>query len=339
MDLTETLVLKRCEVAQLLSIEDCIKAVEQAFELYGEGKAMTPKVLGIHAGEGGFHIKAGILGLSRNYFVSKLNANFPNNTKQHGLPTIQGVVIVCDAHNGRLLALMDSIEITILRTGAATAVAANYLALSNVNTVTVCGCGNQGNISLKALMKVRTPKKVFAFDINENQVQVFCNSFEDQIEVLPVSSVNLSKAIKQSEICIACTPSRQPFIDKRDVKPGTFIAAVGADSEDKQELCSELLATAKIVTDLTNQAAAIGELHHAIKQGIISAGNVYAELGEIVAKKKVGRESNDEIIVFDSTGMALQDVAAAAIVYEKAMANKTGMKIDFAERGRNIVAQ
>src|SRR5204863_7570503 len=106
-----------------------------------------------------------------------INANFPSNSKQYGLPTIQGVTVVCDGVNGRLLSLMDSIEITIIRTGAATAVAAKYLALPDAKIVTICGCGNQGRISLKALMKVRQLKKVFAFDIDEVQTQNFSKNF------------------------------------------------------------------------------------------------------------------------------------------------------------------
>jgi len=133
-----TLLLTRREVAALLNIEECIKAVENAFKLYGEGKTAPPGILGIHAHDGGFHIKAGLLDVGRNYFVAKTNANFPQNMPRFGLPTIQGLIIVCDAENGYPLAVMDSIEITILRTGAATAVAAKYLARADSH---VAGCG------------------------------------------------------------------------------------------------------------------------------------------------------------------------------------------------------
>src|SRR6185436_7995135 len=118
MEKTETLLLTRSDVAKLLTITECMVAVEKAFGLYAEGKTMPPKVLGIHVRNGGFHIKAGVLGPDKTYFAAKTNANFPDNPKQNGLPTIQGVIIVCDGTNGRLLSLMDSIEITILRTGA-----------------------------------------------------------------------------------------------------------------------------------------------------------------------------------------------------------------------------
>jgi len=328
---TDTLLLTRNDVAELLSVDECIDAVEHVFKLYGEGKTLPPKILGIHTTDGGVHIKAGILNLKRTYFVTKINANFPGNTNQYGLPTIQGIVVLCDGDNGRLLSLMDSIEITIIRTGAATAVAAKYLALTNAKIVTICGCGNQGKISLTALMKVRDIKKVFAYDIDECKTQNFQKEFINETEVVPITPIYLGNALMQSDICVTCTPSKHPFIDKGYIRPGTFIAAVGADSEHKQELYSDLLTTNKVVTDLTEQAASIGELHHAIRQEKISADHVYAELGEVVANKKPGRESDEEIIIFDSTGIALQDVAAAAIVYEKAMTKGMGIKMNFAE--------
>ena len=162
MEITETLFLKRRDVAELLTMDECIATVENAFWLHAEGSVLPPKVLGIHAENGGFHVKAGILGSERIYFAAKVNANFPGNQKLYGLPTIQGIIVIYDAMNGRLLALMDSIEITILRTGAATAVAAKYLAPVNAKTATICGCGNQGRISLKALMKVRKIEKAYA---------------------------------------------------------------------------------------------------------------------------------------------------------------------------------
>jgi alanine dehydrogenase len=164
---TETLLLKRRDVAGLMTIEQCMTAVEQAFKLFSLGEAQPPGVLGIHAENGGFHIKAGIMHFRKNYFVAKTNANFPENNKKNGLPTIQGVISVFDADNGKLLALMDSIEITVLRTGAATAVAAKWLAKENAKTITICGCGNQGRVSFRAVMKVRPIDRVFVFDVDE----------------------------------------------------------------------------------------------------------------------------------------------------------------------------
>jgi len=325
----QTLLLSRGEVAALLSIDDCMNAVENAFRLHAEGKTMSPKLLGIHTVDGGFHIKAGIMGLARNYFVAKINANFPNNARQHNLPTIQGIVIVSDASDGRLLALIDSIEMTIIRTGAATAIAAKWLSRTESNVATICGCGNQGRISLVALTRMRKLEKLFAFDTDESQIRKFMKEFGSLLTIIPVSIDELSTALRQSDIVVTCTPSKKPFIHPKDIKPGTFIAAVGADSEEKQELFADLLVTNKLVVDIAEQSAAIGELHHAIAGGLITIHDIHAELGSIIAGKKAGRESDDEIIIFDSTGTALQDIAAAAIIYENAVAKGMGAKINF----------
>jgi alanine dehydrogenase len=331
----DTLLLKRNDVASLLSIDECMDAVEKAFCYHATGKAMPPKVLGLHSDNGGFHIKAGILGFEKKYFVAKINANFPGNPKENGLPTIQGVIVVSDAVNGRLLALMDSIEITIIRTGAATGVATKYLALPNASVATICGCGNQGRVSLQSLLKTRKLKKVFAFDTDSNQTAKFRHEFEKETDIIPVNSNGLSSALSQSHIVVTCTPSKKPFIEAKDIMPGTFIAAVGADNEDKQELFPDIIASNKIVADISEQSSTIGELHHAIKQGLIRIEDIHGELGAIIAGKKCGRVSDNEIIIFDSTGTALQDVAAAAIVYEKAIAKNIGSLLNFSEMQTN----
>jgi alanine dehydrogenase len=328
MEQSETILLTRSDVAKLLTIEECISEVENAFRLHAQGSIATPGVLGVHVEKGGLHIKAGASG---KYIVAKANANFPLNPKQYDLPTIQGVIIVCDAGNGKLLALMDSMEITIIRTGAATAVAAKYLALADAATATICGCGNQGRISVKALKKIRPLEKIYAFDIDESQLQKFVEEFGSEIEIIPTTRKELKSALKQSQICITCTPSKQPFILEDDIMPGTFIGAVGADSEEKQELSPAILYKNKVVVDLLEQSAKIGELHHALKQGHLTPSGIHAELGQVIAGHKPGRETPDEIIVFDSTGTALQDVAAAAIVYEKALAAGSGTKLNFFE--------
>jgi len=202
MHSTETLLLQRHDVVRLLTMAECISAVEQAFKLYACGEAPAPGILGIHATEGGFHIKAGILKLGRNYFVAKTNANFPGNNKTNGLPTIQGIVSVFDAENGRLLALMDSIEITILRTGAATAVAAKYLSREDSKTAMICGCGNQGEASLRALMEVRRLETVYAFDINKQQAELFAKKFSKELKISVTVVDDPGKAAKQSDICV-----------------------------------------------------------------------------------------------------------------------------------------
>ena len=327
----ETLLLTRKDVVDLLTVDECIAGVEKAFKLHGEENVIPPGILGVHVQNGGFHIKAGVLEFARPYFVTKINANFPGNPKQTGLPMIQGIIAVSDARDGTLLALIDSIEITIVRTGAATAVAAKYLASPNAGAVTICGCGNQGRISLQALMKVRQLKTVYAFDIDEALAHNFASEFSHKLKMVPIKKTELAEALIRSAIVITCTPSKQPFVAADDISPGTFIAAVGADSEEKQELFCDVLVASKIVVDVAQQSATIGELHHAIREKKLTIAAIHAELGAIVARKAPGRECENETIVFDSTGMALQDAAAAAIVYEKALARQIGTRFSFDE--------
>jgi alanine dehydrogenase len=325
----DTLIIQRADIRRLLTIDECMNAVERAFRLQGEGKLQPPKILGFPAKDGAFHIKAALFESGREYFVAKINANFPSNTKKFALPTIQGVIALYDATNGRLLALMDSIEITILRTGAATGLAAKYLSLPDSTVMTICGCGNQGRISLKVLMKVRGIKRCFAYDADASQTKKFVLEFNSILETIPITSEELSVAISQSQVVVTCTPSAKPYIGSTDISAGTFIAAVGADSEGKHELFPELVASGKIVVDLLEQAATIGDLHYALEKKLISVDHVHAELGNIIAGKKPGRESTAEVIIFDSTGLAIQDAAAAVVVFENGLAAGLGKEFNF----------
>jgi ornithine cyclodeaminase/alanine dehydrogenase-like protein (mu-crystallin family) len=321
----DTRVLTRSDVRALLGWDGCIAAVEHAFRLHGEGRSLAPGVLGVKAPEGGFHIKAAGLPLGRLYFAAKSNANFPGNPQRHGLPAIQGVIALCDASDGRLLALMDSIEVTLRRTAAATAVAARYLARPESRTTTICGCGVQGRAQLRALRRVLPIARVFAFDADRAAARAFCDELSSEPGLALTPAESLRSALAESDVCVTCTPARGAFLFREDVRRGTFVAAVGADSADKQELQPGLLAEAVVVADVLDQCATIGDLHHAIEAGAMSRADVHAELADVVVGRKPGRRTAEEITVFDSTGTALQDVAAAAVVYEKAVEAGIGL--------------
>ncbi|HEV2864607.1 MAG TPA: ornithine cyclodeaminase family protein [Pyrinomonadaceae bacterium] len=326
-----TLFLTRGEVASLLGLDECIDAVEEAFRLYAEGSGLPPGVLETLTEDGGFHIKAAGLRLAGgSYFAAKVNGNFPLNQERFGLPTIQGVVVLCDAERGRPLAVMDSMELTALRTAAATGVAARYLARPDSKVATVCGCGIQGRAQLRALARVLRIEKVYAFDRDDARAESFAREMSEELRVGVEAAPDLGKAAGASDVSVTCTPSRQPVLMRGDVRPGTFVAAVGADNPLKQELDPALMASGKIVVDILEQCATIGDLHHALEAGAVTKDDVYAELGEIVAGRKPGRASDEEIVIFDSTGTALQDVAAAAVVYEKALRDGVGMSLNLA---------
>ena len=166
-----TLLLHHSDIAQLLSLEECISAVEKIFRLQGEGKVPASQILGVHASHGGLHVKAGLLPGSKSYVVAKANTNFPGNGRQFGLPTIQGIIIIFDAENGCPRAILDSADVTIKRTAAASAVAAKYLARPNSSVATICGCGRQGRAHLRALRGVLPLEEIYAFDLDERAMQ------------------------------------------------------------------------------------------------------------------------------------------------------------------------
>ena len=310
---TGTLLISRSDVERLLAPDACFTAVEDAFREHALGRVPAPGVLGMHAADGGFHVKAAQLG---GRFAAKINANFPRNGERHALPTIQGIVALFDAANGVPLALMDSMAITALRTAAATAVAAEHLARKDCGALLICGCGAQAPAQLRALLRVRRPARIHIHDVDGAKAIAMKKAFSS--ENLNIVA-DLPRAVGESDIIVTCTTAKRWFIARGMVGPGAFVAGVGADNEEKQELDPQLLAAAKVVTDLTAQCAAIGDLHHALDAGAMARAGVHAELGEIVAGLKPARENDSEIIVFDSTGTALQDVAAAALVYERAV--------------------
>jgi len=324
-----TLVLSRTDVFDLLSLPECIDAVERAFGLHAEGRTLGPGVLSVHASGGGFHIKAAMLEVPAPYFAAKLNGNFSRNSERFAMPAIQGLIMLADARNGYPLAVMDSIEITILRTGAATAVAAKYLARPESKVATICGCGTQGRIQLRALTRIFSLEHVYAFDVSDDRARQFARELSPMLGIRIEPVQDPGAGTRKSDICVTCTPATRFFLSRDHVAAGTFVAAVGADNEEKQELDPRLLASSRVVTDIREQCAEIGELHHAIREGLMRSTDVHAELGEVVAGRKPGRTTSEEVMVFDSTGTALQDVAAAAVVYERAVKENAGGRFCF----------
>jgi len=325
-----TLVLSRTDVLELLSLPDCIDAVERAFRLHAEGRTLGPGVLSVHASGGGFHIKAAGLVGERSYFAAKTNGNFSDNPRRWGLPTIQGTIVLADAANGTPLAIMDSGSVTALRTGAATAVAAKFLARPDAHTATIVGCGVQGEVQLAAIATVLPLRRIMLVDIDPARAEDLAAraSAKHGLQVEPIKDLRI--ALRDSDVCVTCTTSRRAFVEWSDIAPGTFIAAVGADNPEKQELEPSLLASATLVVDVLDQCADIGELHHALATGLLTRDRVHAELADVVVGRRPGRTRRDEITIFDSSGTALQDVAAAVTVYEKASASGRGtvVKLD-----------
>ncbi len=323
----EIIVLDRETVSSLLEFREYVPVVEDAFRAHAEGRCLAPGAIHTDAPGGEFHVKTGGFLQPVPRFAVKANGGFFGNEAQLGLPNIQGAILLFDGRNGRPLALLDSIEITIRRTGAATAVAAKALARSDASTVAVLGCGTQGRVQLRALHAVLRLERAYAWSRSPERASRFAAEMSEETG-LPVEAVrDPAEAVGRSRICVTCTPAREPFLAAAWVRPGTFVAAVGADSPEKHEVEPALLARSCVVVDLLEQCARVGELHHALVAGLMEPAGVHGTLGEVLAGRVPGRRDPEEIFLFDSTGTALQDAAAASAVYDQALPTHRGTRV------------
>ena len=312
----KALIITRREIARAMKPADYLRAVERAFLAAATGKAFSPHPMHLPAKGGGFHAKGASISMDRDYVAVKVNGNFPGNPAEFGLPTIQGAILLFDGRNGALLAILDSIEVTLRRTAAASALAARLLARPDSRSLLICGCGVQGHAHVEAIREVLPIERCLLWDRDHLRAEQLAAKLAvaADFEVDAVRELNM--ATRSADLIVTCTPAQEPFLEFEMVRPGTFIAAVGADSPDKSELAPRLMAGATVVTDVRGQCAEMGDLHHAIEAGSMTEADVYADLGELLVGAKSGRRSPQEIIVYDSTGTGLQDVAAAAAIYE-----------------------
>jgi alanine dehydrogenase len=320
------LLLSRADVARLMDFTDYVDAVEASFRAAATGKALAPPAAAFHVPGGSYHAKAAaLLAGDPPIMAIKLNGNYPGNPVANGLPTVQGVIYLADATNGRPLALMDSIEVTIARTGAATTLAARHLARSDSRVATICGAGVQGRIQLTAIAAAAKLDLVHVWDTDAGAAERYAREMSASLK-LDVKATSDLATVRDSDIVVTCTSARRAYLTADLARPGTFIAAVGADNSDKSEIDPRLYAASLAVVDSLEQAAEIGDLHHALEAGAIGREQVHATLGEILSGAKPGRADPRAITLFDSTGMGLQDVAAAAAIYRRAMDQGAGTK-------------
>ena len=320
------LVLSRADIVRLMDYSDYVDAVEAAFRAAVEGRAVAPPASALHVPNGSFHAKgAALLGDDAKVAI-KLNGNFPGNPAANALPTVQGIIYLADGVNGRPLAVMDSIEVTINRTGAATTLAARHLARRDSRVATVCGAGVQGRIQLAAIAAAVKLERVHVWDIDGQAADRLAQEMSATLKLDVRAAPDLS-VVRESDIVVTCTSARRAFLTPELVRPGTFISAVGADNSDKHEIDPRLYAASLAVVDSLEQAAEIGDLHHALEAGAVTRAHVHASLGEILAGTKPGRTDEQSITLFDSTGMGLQDVAAAVAIYRRALEAGTGTRL------------
>lgn len=332
---TGTLLIDRRTLASMLSMDEYIDLVEGAFALHGQGRLSRPGLLHIDSEGGAFHIKAGVLSGERPILAAKINGRFPGNGSVSGnggvagKATMHGAILVCDGSTGYPLALMDSAEITSRRTGAATAVAAKYLARPDSAVVTICGTGVQARAQLRAVVRVLPLERAYVWGRDGGAVERVVSEMGEELGLEVVAAAELGSALRGSDVCVTCTSSTGFLVKRADVPGGMFVAAVGADSPGKQELESSLLGAGRLVVDVMEQCRSVGELQHGLRDGVLAVDEVHAELGQIVAGLRPGRATRDEITIFDSTGTAFQDAAVADAAYRRALASGSGTFFDF----------
>jgi len=327
------LILSAREISRLLTIRECIDAIARTMCAHEAGRSRGPVSSGFPLPNGSVHAKmAAVEQDGRTFVAVKANINLPGNAARRGRPTIQGALILLDGDDGRPLAMMDSIALTSIRTAAVTALAATHLAVPDAQTITVVGCGELGEAELRALSHVRSLRRGFVLDVDADKAAAFARRMSAELS-RPIQAVtDLDAAVAESDICVTCTTSERPLVFASQLHPGVFIAAVGADNPAKQEVDAQALVRSRVVVDSLAACAAGGDLHHALLAETMTEQDVHGELSAIVAGRLAGRTTRDEIFVFDSTGTALQDVAAAVLVFERAATEGAGLRVVLDDR-------
>jgi len=316
----ETLVLTAKDVAQVIEIDAVVEAVEKAFFHYGKGEAIMPPKVYLTLKQFGGDFRAMPAYLEGSAAVKWVSV-YPENPKQ-GLPTVIGTIILSDPRTGFPLAIIDGTLITEYRTGAASAVASKYLARKDSQSLGLVGCGALAQTHLEAIGHLFDLKVVRVYNRSADKIKTFI----DKNKGFNIEGATIEEVTRSDIVCTLTTVT-SPLVFRPWVKPGTHINAVGADAPGKQELDSTILNNAKVVVDELVQATHGGEINVPVREGLFKKEDIYGTLGEIVAGKKSGRDDK-EITVFDSTGLAIQDVAVARAVYEAALTQKIGHQIE-----------
>ena len=304
-----TLLLDRNSIKALLGMADVINAVEEAFRVCGEGKGKMPPKTYLALERGDFRaMPAALPGCAG---VKWVNVH-PHNPSL-GLPSVMAVLIYSDPETGYPLAIMDATETTAYRTGAAAAIASRYLARRDSHTVGIIGAGFQAHTQILAHAELFNPISINAFDVSQAAVDKLVRAFPQ----FSIRNCSIEEAVASDIVC-TLTPSRSPIVRREWMRPGTHINAVGADAPGKEELDPSILKEAVVVVDDIKQASGSGEINVPIQTGVYGIGDIHGTLAEVVAGKKKGRTSSGDITVFDSTGIAVEDIAVAKLLFERA---------------------
>ncbi|MBO3832769.1 MAG: alanine dehydrogenase [Candidatus Brockarchaeota archaeon] len=307
--------IMRKDIERIVSMRELMGAMEDAFRAKAMGRVQMPMKVYVTLPDGDFRTMMAYIPDLDMACVKIVNVH-PNNPWKHGLPTVMATMVLIEPDTGRPLAIMDGTYLTSMRTGATGGVAAKHLARRNSRVIGMVGAGSQARTQLLALNEV--------FNIEEVRVcaktRTECEGFVKDMQHLGLRILieeGVEETVRGCDIIVTTTPVTQPLVENEWIEEGMHINAIGADAPGKEELDPEILKRAKVVVDDYEQACHYGELNVPVSKGIFKPEQIHAELGEIIVGKKAGRTSDDEITVFDSTGLAIQDLAAAALVYRK----------------------
>ena len=318
--------LNKNEVESLLDMKDSLRVVEEAFRQHGLRKVQMPSKLYLYFKKHNGDLRTMPAYLEEQDITGVKIVNVHPDNPQKGLPTVMALVILNSTDTGAPIAIMDGTHLTSMRTGAAGGVAVKYLARKNSKTIGFVGTGNQAKTQLLAISEILDIGEVKASSVSEKSDLEFKSDMEKRLDC----EVTLKKNVRDvcdCDILVTTTPSRQPVVKNEWIAEGTHINAIGADAPGKEELDPAILKRAKVVVDDIPQASHSGEVNVPISKKLLSVKDICAELGEVIAGRKKGRRSDSDITVFDSTGLAIQDVATADMVYRKALTKKIGIKL------------
>lgn len=325
-------VLSEEDTKQLLELEEVIEAIENVYKekSSGSGKVFPLVFHEFEKGVADMDIKSGTLDKMGVYGL-KLVSWFGNNPSK-GLPSLSGIVMLFDSSTGLPIGTISAEHMTGMRTGAAGAIGAKYLARNNSEVMLMVGSGHQASYQIRAMQTViKGLKKVFVYDpINFESAKGFISKFEyklDSIEYIPVQ--DLETSVANSDIIVTATPSKKPLIMKDWVKAGTHFSCMGSDMSGKQEIDENILKSAKLFTDDILQSVSVGEFEVGINNGTITKEDIICEIGDVLNGEYDGRTSDNDITVFDSTGIGLQDIAAGYIAIQKAKKINIGTEVKF----------
>jgi alanine dehydrogenase len=326
----QTLLLNPADVRENAQMLDVIRAVEEAFAAYQRGDTQMPvkSYIDLPRYSGDFrsmpaYMDAGDWDAAG---IKWVNVH-TDNIEQYDLPTVLGTMIYSDPRNAFPLALMDGTTLTRLRTGAAAAVATDHLAIEDARTLGIVGAGVQSYTQLEGIAAVRDIEEVVVSDVREEAVASFINRYEDEFDVRGGSIEEAASC----DVLSTVTPVEEPIVPRGALGDHTHINAMGADAPGKHEHGDETLLDAKLVIDDYEQCTHSGEINVPWGEGLLDDDDIDAELGEIVTGEHPGREDEDSITLFDSTGLAIQDIAAAHVVYEHADENDNGYPFELVD--------